>query len=93
MKAHEETKHFCGEGDLDLHTSIHDNVVGYPEHVMQYASELPSVQASHSFSRASRLPQKHVKLSDKTFCLFFVDWGNVNSSFISCVTFWFFFIT
>ncbi len=57
-------------------TSIHDHVVGHPEDVVQYAPELPSVQAGSCSPRDRLLPQKHVKLSDKTLNLSLIDCGH-----------------
>lgn len=56
-------------------TSIHDHVVGHTEDVVQDAPELPSVQAGSCSPRDSLLPQKHVKLPDKTLNLCLIDWG------------------
>lgn len=71
-------------------TSIHDHVVGHPKDVVQYAPELPSVQAVSCSSRDCRLPKKHVKLSDEALNLCFIDWGRWNSSYISCMIFTFY---
>lgn len=71
-------------------TSIHDHVVGHPKDVVQYAPELPSVQAVSCSSRDGRLPKKHVKLSDEALNLCFIDWGRWNSSYISCMIFTFY---
>lgn len=57
-------------------TSIHDHVIGHPEDVVQYAPELPSVQAVKCSSRNSRLPQELVIVSDETLNLCFTDWGH-----------------
>lgn len=73
-------------------TSIHDHVVGHAEAVVQYAPEPPSVQAASCPARNSRLPQKHVKLSNKELHLCFIDWDDWNSSSTSCVTFWVFWL-
>lgn len=76
-----------GDLNVDQHTSIHDHVVGHPKDLVQYAPELPSVQAGSCFPTDGRLPQKHVKLSNKTLNLCFIDCGHLISSCVSCVTF------